>query len=88
MTTRRPGCSASFGPLHFDRRAKAASSPGFSCPHPSHRVGRDAPRWQNGSSRQLTPPKATTEETEMGKGGRKRRSRRKNAANHGKRPNA
>lgn len=28
------------------------------------------------------------EETEMGKGGRKRRSRRKNSANHGKRPNA
>jgi len=30
----------------------------------------------------------TIEETEMGKGGRKRRSRRKNSANHGKRPNA
>jgi len=29
-----------------------------------------------------------TEETSMGKGGRKRRARRKNAANHGKRPNA
>jgi len=28
------------------------------------------------------------EETAMGKGGRKRRSRRKSAANHGKRPNA
>ena len=28
------------------------------------------------------------EETEMGKGGRKRRSRRKSGANHGKRPNA
>ena len=28
------------------------------------------------------------EETDMGKGGRKRRSRRKNSANHGKRPNA
>ena len=27
------------------------------------------------------------EETAMGKGGRKRRARRKNAANHGKRPN-
>ncbi|HQA77949.1 MAG TPA: hypothetical protein PLL50_06295 [Propionicimonas sp.] len=27
-------------------------------------------------------------ETTMGKGGRKRRSRRKSAANHGKRPNA
>jgi len=33
-------------------------------------------------------PHTTTEETDMGKGGRKRRSRRKNAANHGKRPNA
>ena len=30
----------------------------------------------------------TAEETVMGKGGRKRRARRKNAANHGKRPNA
>jgi len=27
-------------------------------------------------------------ETDMGKGGRKRRSRKKNKANHGKRPNA
>jgi len=27
------------------------------------------------------------EETAMGKGGRKRRARKKNAANHGKRPN-
>ncbi len=30
----------------------------------------------------------TAEETSMGKGGRKRRARKKNAANHGKRPNA
>jgi len=44
--------------------------------------------WQNGFSRQPTPHVDTIEETEMGKGGRKRRSRRKNSANHGKRPNA
>ena len=30
----------------------------------------------------------THKENQMGKGGRKRRSRRKNSANHGKRPNA
>ncbi|MEZ5129967.1 MAG: hypothetical protein R2703_16070 [Micropruina glycogenica] len=33
-------------------------------------------------------PRAATKETGMGKGGRKRRSRKKNKANHGKRPNA
>jgi hypothetical protein len=42
--------------------------------------------WQNGPSRRSDVVKL--EETEMGKGGRKRRSRRKNSANHGKRPNA
>ena len=33
-------------------------------------------------------PGATTQEDHMGKTGRKRRARKKKAANHGKRPNA
>jgi len=33
-------------------------------------------------------PHPTTEETPMGKTGRKRRARKKKSANHGKRPNA
>ena len=39
--------------------------------------------WQNEASR-----RNQDEETRMGKTGRKRRARRKNKANHGKRPNA
>ena len=38
--------------------------------------------WETGGSRQ------TFEEDTMGKTGRKRRARKKKAANHGKRPNA
>ena len=41
------------------------------------------PIWQNEAS-----CKNQDEETRMGKTGRKRRARRKNKANHGKRPNA
>ena len=40
------------------------------------------PSWESGGSRQ------TFEEDTMGKTGRKRRARKKKAANHGKRPNA
>ncbi|GAA2179563.1 hypothetical protein GCM10009785_06690 [Brooklawnia cerclae] len=36
----------------------------------------------------LTTPSGEIWRTDMGKGGRKRRARRKGAANHGKRPNA
>ena len=35
-----------------------------------------------------TAPHEHTEENRMAKGGRKRRARKKNKANHGKRPNA
>jgi len=38
--------------------------------------------------RALGAPRADSKETEMAKGGRKRRARKKNKANHGKRPNA
>jgi hypothetical protein len=43
------------------------------------------PMWNNGRSRHLAQDERGVI---MGKGGRKRRARRKNAANHGKRPNA
>ena len=41
------------------------------------------PSWESGGSRQTF-----FEEDTMGKTGRKRRARKKKAANHGKRPNA